>query len=124
MSLSRASTRIGLFALLLSVIVLSLFGSLLAADRALAKADREAVVLDARGAALVAERELRLKGETLTELFGPLMPSATATRGVADTTPRPPAFDAFDAVFVLDTGGHIAWRRTLAAGRVDTATLA
>ena len=119
MSLSRASTRIGIFALLLSVIVLSLFGSLLAADRALAKADREAVVLDAHGVALVVERELRLKAETLAELFGPLMPSAVAM--AADTTPSPVAFDA---VWVLDTNGRIAWKRTTGAERVDTTSLA
>ena len=64
MSHSKASTLIGKFALLLGVIVLSLFGSLLAADRALTRADQEAVDLDARGAALVAERELRLKAES------------------------------------------------------------
>lgn len=107
MSLSRASTRIALFALLLSVIVLSLFGSLIAADRALSSAGRQAVDLDARGAALVAERELRLKAETLTHI---------------ETTP---ARGSFDAVWVLDAEGRIVRRSEGAAGAgVDSALLA
>jgi signal transduction histidine kinase len=123
MSLSRASTRTGLFALLLGVIVLSLFGSLIAADRALASADREAVQLDAHGAALVAERELRLKARTLTESFGPLLPTTASTAARAEETTIPP--DAFDAVWVLDTQGRVAWQRTAAGAlRVDSATLA
>ena len=65
MSLLNVPTRFGLVALLLSLIVLSLFGSLVAADRALAKADRESVVLDARYAALVLERELRRRAAEL-----------------------------------------------------------
>ena len=58
MSGQRTSTRIGLFSLLLGVIVLSLFGSLVAADRALENADRRALQLDASGAAHVLEREI------------------------------------------------------------------
>jgi signal transduction histidine kinase len=122
MSLSRASTRIGVFALLLSVIVLSLFGSLLAADRALARADREAVRLDAHSAALVAERELRLSSETLKELFGPLLPVTPGSR--RDSTVPPPAFEQ---VWVLDTTGRIVWHRTRGTSLplpVDTAILA
>jgi len=118
MSLSKASTRIGLFALLLGVIVLSLFGSLLAADRALTRADQEAVDLDARGAALVAERELRLKAESLNELFGPLMPATRAT----DTTALP---SAVDAAWVIDRTGRIAWARHRRSDvPVDTTMLA
>src|SRR5205814_10352554 len=105
LSVSKALTRIGIFALLLSVIVLSLFGRLTAADRALAAADREAVRLDAHGAALVAERELRLKAQTLSEVFGPLLPSTTTRRD----TSRTPA--GFDAVWVLDTAKRIVWRQ-------------
>src|SRR5438552_19041340 len=108
MSLSKASTRIGIFALLLSVIVLSLFGSLAAADRALAAADQEAVRLDAHGAALVAERELRLKAQTLTELFGPLLPSTPSPSARLDTARSP---SGFDAVWVLNTKGTIVWRQ-------------
>jgi signal transduction histidine kinase len=124
MSFSKTSTRIGLFALLLGLVVLSLFGSLIAADRALASADREAVELDAHGAALVAERELRLQAGKLTELFGPLLISTTTTPTAAgrDTVVRP---EAFDAVWVLDTSGRIRWQ-SAASGvtRVDSAMLA
>src|SRR2546430_4241722 len=99
MSLSKSSTRIGIFALLLSVIVLSLFGSLAAADRALAAADREAIRLDAHGAALVAERELRLEAGALTDLFDPLLPSVPSVASRHDTISIPPGFDA---AWVLD----------------------
>ena len=102
MSFSRASTRIGLFALLLGVIVLSLFGSLLAADRALGNADNEAVNLDAHAAALVVERELRLDAGELTPLFGPLLPRASAPQDGE----IPPAFDA---TWVLRPDGTVAW---------------
>ena len=118
-SFSKASTRIGIFALLLSVIVLSLFGSLAAADRALAAADRDAIRLDAHGAALVAERELRLNAQTLTELFGPLLSSPTSRR---DSTETP---SGFDAVWVMDTKGQVAWKHESdPATQIDTATLA
>ena len=110
----KGSTRIGLFALLLSVIALSLFGSLAAADRALVAADREVVRLDAASAALVAERELRLKSVTLAELFGSLI-------SPTDTTVPPPGFDG---IWVLDRTGRIAWRSPDAARmRVDTGAL-
>lgn len=102
MSFSRSSTRIGLFALLLGVIVLSLFGSLLAADRALGTADREAVNLDAHAAALLVERELRLDAEELTHLFGPLL-STPSTPLPAEIPP------AFEATWVLRPDGRIAW---------------
>ncbi|HEY8175908.1 MAG TPA: HAMP domain-containing sensor histidine kinase [Gemmatimonadaceae bacterium] len=120
MSLSKSSTRIGIFALLLSVIVLSLFGSLAAADRALASADREAIHLDAHGAALVAERELRLKAGALTELFEPLLPSTAAAASRRDSTLPP----GFDAVWVLDTKGSVVWQRALGPALIDTTTLA
>jgi two-component system sensor histidine kinase EvgS len=120
MSLSKSSTRIGIFALLLSVIVLSLFGSLAAADRALASADREAIHLDAHGAALVAERELRLKAGALTELFEPLLPSTAASASRRDSTLPP----EFDAVWVLDTKGRVVWQRALESTLIDTTTLA
>src|SRR5437867_3823794 len=124
MSLSKASTRISLFALLLGVIVLSLFGSLIAADRALASADREAVRLDAHGAALVAERELRLAAAKLTELFGPLLPSA-ASRATAVSSDTTLPSGSFDAVWVLDTRGRVVWRRAREnAPRVDSSTVA
>ncbi len=105
--LSRASTRIGLFALLLGVIVLSLFGSLIAADRALSTADRASVELDAHAVALVMERELRLLAEALTHL--------DATQGLEAPPP------SFDAVWVVDRYGRVHARG--GAGVVDTATL-
>ena len=106
MSPSKVSTRIGVFALLLSVIVLSLFGSLVAADRALSQADREAADLDANLIAVVAERELRLRAEDLAQLFGPLL---TTVRGTSpDTTPLPPGFEA---VWVLNDRGQASWRQ-------------
>ncbi len=108
MPLSRPSTRIGLFALLLSVIVLSLFGSLIAADRALSSADRESVQLDARSAALVAERELRLSVQSLSELFGPLLGTSTTERRT-DTTSAP---QEFDAAWVLNSAGRVVWQRS------------
>lgn len=109
MSLSRVSTRIGLFALLLSVIVLSLFGSLVAADRALARADRESVDLDAHLIAVVAERELRLRAEALAELFGPLLPATSAASRDAASPTAPPA--GFEAVWVLNDAAQIVWRQ-------------
>jgi signal transduction histidine kinase len=102
MLLSKASTRTALFALLVSVIVLSLFGSLVAADRALARADREAVELDAHLIAVVAEREMRLRGEALAQLFGPLLPTARP-----DTSVALPA--GFQAVWVLNNGATPVW---------------
>ena len=102
MSLARTWTRLGLFALLLSAIVLSLFGSLIAADRALSSADRRSVELDARSAAVVAERELRLSAEQLAEYFGPLLPTPAA---VPDSLPR-----GVDHVWVADARGTVVWR--------------
>ena len=119
MSLSKASARIGLFALLLGVVVLSLFGSLLAADRAVTRANQEAVTLDAHGAALVAERELRLKGESLNELFGPLLASSASRRDSVEV----PA--AFDAAWILDRNGRVAWSRVPpTTAPVDTGVIA
>ena len=103
MSQPRLSSRIGLFALLLSVIALSLFGSLIAADRALSRADRESVDRDASLVAIVAERELRLRADELSEVFDPLLPGAT--RPVATLPP------GFDAVWVLDSAGRLVSRR-------------
>jgi signal transduction histidine kinase len=114
MSFSRASTRIGLFALLLGVIVLSLFGSLLAANRALDSADREAVDLDAHAAALLVEREMRLDAEQLVPLFGPLLPAPS----VPDTHDVP---TAFDALWVMGATGRVAWTLGDSAILNDTA---
>ena len=61
----RTSVRVDFFALLLGVVVLSLFGSLVAADRALTSADRGSTQLDARDLALVLERELDGRPDTL-----------------------------------------------------------
>src|SRR5205814_1000114 len=116
---SKTSTRIGLFALLVGVIMLSLFGSLVAANRALASADQEAATFDARGAALAAERDLRFRAEALNDLVAPLLPATRASATTIDTTAN-----SFDAVWVVDTTGRIAWRR-LGAGvsEADTALL-
>jgi signal transduction histidine kinase len=115
MPLSRISFRTILFALLLSVIVFSFFGSLVAADRALRRSDREAANLDAHLLAVVAERDLRLKAEGLAELFAPLLPSARLD--VRDTTTMPAGFDA---VWVIDRQGRIVWRRSGAGTQVPT----
>ena len=61
----RRSVRVDFFALLLVIVVLSLLGSLVAADRALTAADRSAVELDARDLALVVEREISDPSDTL-----------------------------------------------------------
>ena len=116
MSPARTSTRLGLFALLLSAIVLSLFGSLIAADRALSSADRRSLELDAGSAAIVAERELRLHEERLAEFFGPLL-SATAPAS-SDSLPR-----GFEHVWVADTRGAVVWRSQLTGAVVDDSTL-
>jgi signal transduction histidine kinase len=91
----------GLFTLLLSVIALSLFGSLVTADRAMVASQRELAELDARAAALIAERDLKLRAERLAEFFDPLLPSG------APAAPRPP--DGFAAVWVLDTSFRLAY---------------
>jgi signal transduction histidine kinase len=116
MSVPRASTRIGLFALLLSVIVLALFSGLVAADRALVIADRESTALDARGAALVLERELRLRATPLSELFGSLLAPTP------QSLPREPSAvpPGFSAAWVADTSGRIAWRGGDTAGVADS----
>src|SRR5436190_19254473 len=119
MALPRISLRTGLFALLLGVIVFSLFGSLMAANRALSEADKESAQLDAHGAALVVEREVRTQSLALTEMFGPVLPSTRAA-ALRDTTPPPPAFDA---VWVLDRAGKIVWRNGTTAGVPDSAVL-
>ena len=115
MSLPRGSTRTGLFTLLLGVIVLSLLGSLLAADRALAIADRAAARLDARGLALVAERELRLRAAALGELFGPLL--ATSQGSATDSA----LVARFASVWITDPAGRIVWRSTRMARVGDSA---
>ncbi|MEX2154764.1 MAG: HAMP domain-containing sensor histidine kinase [Gemmatimonadaceae bacterium] len=105
MSLTKASNRLGLFALLLSVIVLSLFGSLIAADRALSRADREFVELDAHLAALVTERELRLKAERLTHF---------------DTIPAP---GTFESVWLFDMKGRVVHRLGSPQAAIDSTLL-
>ena len=118
----------GLFALLLSAIVLSLFGSLIAADRALSAADRRSLELDARGAALVAEREVRLDEAALAAHAGAVL-RPTASPTTPDVIPA-----AFDDVWVMDARGAIVWSsgqtgdasddriRRLVAATVDDAT--
>jgi two-component system sensor histidine kinase EvgS len=83
-SLSIASVRIGFFALLLSVIVLSLVGSLVAADRALSTAEQRAVKLDAHELALVIERDLRLRRDSFAR---GLVTAQDVVDAVADTRP-------------------------------------
>ena len=80
---SNAWQGMGLFALLLGVIVLALLGSLVAADRALAEADRRTVALDATGAALLAQRELRLLEERLVDFAREHPPGSRDPRGPA-----------------------------------------
>ena len=118
MSLPRGSIRTGLFALLLSIIVLSLLGSLLVADRALAIADRAAARLDARGLALIAERELRLRVAGLGELFGPLL--ATSQGSATDSA----LVARFASVWITDPAGRIVWRSRLFSRPGDSATVA
>ena len=108
----------GLFALLLSAIVLSLFGSLIAADRALSSADRRSLSLDARGAALVAERELRLYEAALAQFFGPLLSATPATPATTSVDSIPPPFSE---VWVADLRGTVVWRSTAASEVPDTA---
>ena len=89
----------GLFTLLLSVIAVSLFGSLIAADRALVASERELAALEARRSALVAARDLRLRAETLSEFFDPVL-GGTSTANV-----QPPT--GFEAIWVLDENGRL-----------------
>ena len=117
MSLARTWTRLGLFALLLSAIVLSLFGSLIAADRALASADRRSVELDARSIAVVAERELRLAEEHLAVFFDPLLPATASS--VSDSLPG-----GFGHIWVSDARGAIVWRSRGAPPGVADSTIA
>ncbi len=97
---SSTSTRIGYFAPLVGVIVLSVFGSVIAADRALIAADQRSVELDARNAAVIIERHLRVRAEPLA-LFSLGRPGAprTASGKLGD----------FDAVWVMDQQGRILW---------------
>jgi signal transduction histidine kinase len=111
MSHTRVSSRIGLFALLLSVIALSLFGSLIAADRALSRSDRELVDRDANLVAIVAERELRLRADHLSEVFDPLLPGQA--REIASLPP------GFDAVWVLGPSGKLVGQRDPASQPPD-----
>ena len=89
----------GLFTLLLSVMGLSLFGSLVAADRALVASDRQLAELDARNAALRARSDLRLRGEALAGSLEPVLAGATAA------PVQPPA--GFEKVWVLGRDGRI-----------------
>lgn len=102
MTQPRTSTRIGLFAVLLGVIILSLIGSLIAADRALAAADRRAVSLDARVAATLADRELRIQAGRLAALFDPLLP--TSPPGTPATSL--PVDGIFHVIAIADTTGR------------------
>ena len=88
--------RIGLFALLLSVIVLSLVGSLVAADRALTAAEQQAVKLDAHEVALVIERDLRLRADSFAR---GLVKPQEIVNALGDT--RPP-----ESWLVLRSGGR------------------
>ena len=103
----RSSTRIGLFALLLGLIIVSLIGSLVAADRALATADRRAVALDARVAASLAERELLRRAGQLGELLSLRLPGVDLT---ADPLPSQLLRDRFEAIAVTDTAGRVVFR--------------
>ena len=80
----RRSVRVDFFALLLGVVVLSLFGSLVAADRALASADRNATELDARDLALVVEREVRALGDSALAVAN----AQQILQSLSDTTSR------------------------------------
>ncbi len=100
MPFSRTTRYAGLFALLLAIVVLSLIGSLVAADRALARAERRAVALDARSTAALAERELHVQSTRLADLFGPLLTPANRE------TLRVPS--GFRDVWVLDTRGRVS----------------
>jgi len=113
MALPRTSMRMGLFTLLLSVMGLSLFASLVAADRALESSHRHLAELDARNAALVAGRDLRLRAETLTEFFDPLV-------GVPADRIREP--EGFHAVWVLDGDMRVRYGPR-AASSADTASV-
>src|SRR3990172_9501673 len=109
MAFPRPSSRIALLILLLAVIVLSLFGSLVPADRTLASTDRRAVVLDAREAATHAERELLRRGNALNAV------DPTAARAGF------PGGD-FVGVWLLDSAGRVLWRSREGA-REDTVAL-
>ena len=91
----------GLFTLLLSVMGLSLFASLAAADRALVTSQRQLATLDAQNAALVASRDLRNKAEVLAEFFDPLL------AGARPELIRPPA--GFEEIWVLDADGRLRY---------------
>jgi signal transduction histidine kinase len=92
--------RIGLFTLLLSVMGVSLFASLVAADRALVSAQRQLAQLHAQNAALAAGHELRLRAEALGEFFDPLL-------GVTRNDVRPPT--GFTEIWVLDGEGRVRY---------------
>ena len=109
---ARSWTRFGLFALLLSAIVLSLFGSLIAADRSLSSADRRSLELDARSAAVVAERELRLNEARLGGFIEPLLPVMMAS--LPDTLPGD-----FEHVWVADASSTIVWRSSATERVID-----
>ena len=101
----RLSTRIGVFTLLLSVIALSLFGSLIAADRGLDQSQRELAEVEARSSALVIARDLRLRGELLEEFFDPLLATGGAAPMIRADTASP--IPEFRGVWVFDAlAGH------------------
>jgi signal transduction histidine kinase len=103
----------GLFALLLGVIVISLFGSLIAADRGLSAADRRTVALDASGAALIAQRELRIYEAVLSEFAAGRAPSP-----VTQSAPAP-----FAWAWIADSARVEEWPGTATVARPDTATV-
>ena len=111
---TRRSVRVDFFALLLGVVVLSLFGSLVAADRALASADRNATELDARDLALVVERELRGLGDSALSPEG----GQRIVEAVRDTTSRRVWLALKQADQVLASTGAIDGSLTVARASV------
>ena len=111
---SRPSIRVDFFALLLGVVVLSLFGSLIAADRALTSADRDAAELDARDLALVVERELAGPTDSLSATEAGLI-----LESVRDTSSRRVWLALKTANRVIASSGSLASGSvTVASARV------
>ncbi len=99
MAFPRPTSRILLLVLLLAVIVLSLVGSLVLADRTLAAADGRAARLDAREAATYAERELLRRASALLAL------GESGTVSARETLARD-----FERTWVLDSAGRAVLR--------------
>jgi signal transduction histidine kinase len=99
MPFTRATSYAGLFALLLGIVVVTLISSLVAADRALARAEQRGVMLDARATAALAERELQVQATQLADRFGPLLePPTRDTLGIPN---------GFEDVWIADTLGRV-----------------